>query len=51
MWVTSGSIYYALKATDSNTIFLTYNWCGKLTMRYYASGSKKQEPSVIVLEA
>ena len=51
MWVSGGRIYYALKVTDPNTIFLTYNWSGKLTMRYYASGSKKQEPSVIVLEA
>ena len=51
VWVSGGRIYYALKVTDPNTIFLTYNWSGKLTMHYYASGSKKQEPSVIVLEA
>ena len=51
VWVFGGRIYYALKVTDPNTIFLTYNWSGKLTMHYYASGSKKQEPSVIVLEA
>lgn len=49
VWVSGGRIYYALKVTDPNTIFLTYNWSGKLTMHYYASGSKKQEPSVIVL--
>ena len=51
VWFSGGRIYYALKVTDPNTIFLTYNWSGKLTMHYYASGSKKQEPSVIVLEA
>ena len=41
MWVTSGSIYYALKATDLKPEFLVYNWSGELTMHYYASGSKK----------
>ena len=41
MWVTSGSIYYALKATDLKPVFLVYNWSGELTMHYYASGSKK----------
>ena len=41
MWASGGSIYYALKATDPNPVFLVYNWSGELTMHYYASGSKK----------
>lgn len=41
MWVSGGRIYYALKVTDPNPVYAFFNWSGKLTIHYYATGSKK----------
>ena len=41
MWTSGGSIYYALKVTDRNTVFAVFKLFGKLTMHYYAGGNKK----------